>query len=96
LWSKLSVKAKFIIQQSDGKFAGKHGYGDKGRLVQYWARLGCWFSPYEYYGPISLGARFETSELFISLIFEIFSGSNKPRITETADTESAYTGVFPY
>jgi hypothetical protein len=47
--------------------AGKRGYGDKGRFVKYWARLGCWISPF--YGPFSLGARFETYKLFIYLIF---------------------------
>jgi hypothetical protein len=53
-------------------------YGDKGRLVKYWARLGCWISPC--YGPFSLGVRFETYELFISLIFKFFSGRGKPRL----------------
>jgi hypothetical protein len=56
--------------------------------------LGCWISPY--YGPFSLGARFETYETFISLIFQSLSGSNKPRITETANTESADKGVRLY
>jgi len=45
--------------------------------------LGCWISPS--YGPFSLGARFETYESFISLIFQFFSGRGKPRITEIAD-----------
>ena len=41
-----------------------------------------------------LGARFKTDEPFISLIFQFFfSGSGKPWITETADTESADTVV---
>jgi hypothetical protein len=40
--------------------------------------LGCWIS--QYYGPFSLGGRFETYELFISLIFKFFSGHGKPRI----------------
>jgi hypothetical protein len=52
--------------------AGKRDYGGKGRLVKYWARLGCWISPC--YGPFSLGGRFETYEPFISLIFQLFSG----------------------
>jgi hypothetical protein len=43
-----------------------------------------------------LGARFETYEPFISLIFQFFSDSSKPRTTETADTESADTGVRLY
>jgi hypothetical protein len=45
--------------------------------------LGCWISPC--YGTFSFVARFETSELFISLIFTFFM----PR--ETADTESVDT-----
>jgi hypothetical protein len=32
------------------------------------------------YGPFSLGARFETCEPFIYLIFNFFSGHGKPRI----------------
>jgi hypothetical protein len=63
--------------------------------------LCCWISPG--YGPFSLGARVEIYEMFISLIYEpfislifhFFSGS-KPRITETADTESVYTGARLY
>jgi len=47
--------------------AGKRGYGDTGRWVKYWTRLGCWIS--SCYGPFSLEARFETYEPFISLIF---------------------------
>jgi hypothetical protein len=43
--------------------------------------------------PFSLGARFETYEPFISLIFPFsFSGRGKPQINETADTESADKG----
>jgi hypothetical protein len=52
--------------------AGKREYGGKGKRVKYWAHLGCWISPC--YGPFSLGARFETCEQFISLIFNFFSG----------------------
>ena len=65
---------------------GSVGTGDKGRWVKYWARLGCWISPC--YGLFSLGARFETNELFISLIFQnfFFSGRGQPRITESANT----------
>jgi hypothetical protein len=44
--------------------------GDKGRGVKYWERLGCWISPC--YGPFWLGARFETYEPFIFLVFQIF------------------------
>jgi hypothetical protein len=40
--------------------------------------------------------RFEIYEMFISLIFQFFSGHGKPQITETADTESADTGAQPY
>jgi hypothetical protein len=40
----------------------------------------------------SLGARFEIHEPFISLSFPNFGGRGKPRVTETADTESAHTG----
>jgi hypothetical protein len=49
--------------------------------------MGCWISPG--YGPFSLGARFETYEPFISLIFNFVGGHVEPRINETADTESA-------
>jgi hypothetical protein len=52
--------------------------------------LGCWISPC--YGLFSLGARFDTYELFISLIFKFFGGHGKLRITETKDTESADAG----
>jgi hypothetical protein len=41
-------------------------------------------------------ARFETYEPIIYLIFLIFSGRGKPRITENAGTESADTGVRLY
>jgi hypothetical protein len=46
----------------------------------YWTRLGSWISPR--YWPFSLGARFETYEPFISLIFLFFSGCGqlKPQI----------------
>jgi hypothetical protein len=36
---------------------------------------------------------FETYDLFISLIFQFFSGRGKPQITETSDTESVDTGA---
>ena len=39
---------------------------------------------------------FTTYELFIYSGFQIFSGRGEPRITETADTESAVTGVRLY
>jgi hypothetical protein len=55
---------------------------------KYWARLGCWISPC--YSPFLLGARFDTYELFI---FLIFSGPQQTTVTETVDTESAYTGA---
>jgi hypothetical protein len=74
--------------------AGKSKYGGKGRWVKYWARLGCWISPC--YGPFSFGARFETFEPFIYLIFKIFSGRCKPRITETAETKWAEKGAHLY
>jgi hypothetical protein len=48
-------------------------YGGEGRWVKYWAGLGCWISPC--YSLLSLGACFETNELFISLIFKIFWGA---------------------
>jgi hypothetical protein len=51
---------------------GKREYGGKEKSVKYWATLGCWISPC--YGPFSLGARFETYEPFISLIFTFFFG----------------------
>jgi hypothetical protein len=74
--------------------AGKRKYEGKGRLVKYWARLGCRISPC--YGPFLLGARFETYEPFISLILKFFSGRGKPRINETVDTESADKGAHLY
>jgi hypothetical protein len=73
---------------------GKRENGDKGRRVEYWARLGYWISPR--YGPFSLGARFETYEPFISLIFQFVSDRGKPRITETAGTEPVDTGARLY
>jgi hypothetical protein len=63
---------------------GKRGYGGKGRRAKYWARLACLISPR--FGPLSLGARFETYGPSISLIFNLFSGRGKPWITETADS----------
>ena len=49
------------------------------------------------YVPFSLGARFETYEQFISLVFQFFfSCRGKPLITETEDTESADTEVRLY
>jgi hypothetical protein len=56
--------------------------------------FGLWISPG--YCPCSLGARFETYEPFISLIFQFFSGCGKPRIIETADTQSVDTGARLY
>jgi hypothetical protein len=53
--------------------AGKREYGGKGTWVKCWVRLGCWISPFK--GPFSLGARFETYEPFISLIFNFFRGA---------------------
>jgi hypothetical protein len=50
--------------------AGKREYGGKEREVKYWARLGCWISPY--YGPFSLGGRFEIYESFISSILNFW------------------------
>jgi hypothetical protein len=70
--------------------AGKRENGSKEVWIKYWARLGCWISPC--YGPFSLGARFETYELLISLIL-FFSSHGKPRITKTANTESAELGT---
>jgi hypothetical protein len=48
------------------------------------------------YGPFSLGGRLETYETCIYLSFQIFSGRGKPRITETADTESVDTWARLY
>jgi hypothetical protein len=56
--------------------------------------MGCQIAPC--YGPFSLGARFETYEPFISLIFNFFSVSGEPRETETADNESVDTGAHLY
>jgi hypothetical protein len=68
-------------------YAGKRKYGNKGRGVKHWARLGCWISPC--YSPFSFGARFVTYEPFITLIFNFCSGRGKSRITATADTGTA-------
>jgi hypothetical protein len=46
--------------------------------------------------PFPLGGRFESSEPFIYLVLKFFSGRGKPRITETADTESVDTGARMY
>jgi hypothetical protein len=54
----------------EGRSAGKREYGGKGKLVNYRALLGCWITPC--YGPLSLGARFETYESFICTIFQFF------------------------
>jgi hypothetical protein len=69
-------------------------YGNKGRWIKYWARLGSWNSPC--YGFFSLGGSFETYEPIISLFFQYFLGRGEPRITETADTESVDTGARLY
>jgi hypothetical protein len=58
---------------------GKNRYGDNGRWVKYWARLGGWISPF--YG-------FETYEPLISLIFKFFWGRGKPRITDSVYMEA--------
>jgi hypothetical protein len=50
--------------------AGMREYEDKGRWVKYWTHLSCWISPC--YGPLSLGARFETYEPFVSLFSFFF------------------------
>jgi hypothetical protein len=56
--------------------------------------LGCWISAF--YGLFLLGVCFETYEPFPSLIFQFLSGGHgKPRITETADTETADMGAGP-
>jgi hypothetical protein len=63
----------------DASSVRKREYGEKGRWVKYWKRLGSWISPC--YGPFSLGGRFETFEPFICLIFPIsFSSRGEPRI----------------
>jgi hypothetical protein len=41
-------------------------------------------------------ALFETHVPYISLIFNFFSGRGKPRIIETAETESVDTGAHLY
>jgi hypothetical protein len=59
--------------------AGKREYRDKGRRGKYRAHLGRAISPR--HGPFSLGVRFETYELFISLIFIFFSGRVIPQVS---------------
>jgi hypothetical protein len=46
--------------------------------------------------PFPLDARFEAYEPLIYLIFQFFSSRGKPRITKTADTESAVAGARLY
>jgi hypothetical protein len=53
-----------------------------------------WASGFHHF--MSIGARFETYEPVISLIFNYFGGCHKPRVTETADTESVDTGAQLY
>ena len=60
----------------------KRGFGDKGRRVKDWARLGCYISPC--YGPFSLGAGFETYETLVCLIFQILGGLGKLQICWSA------------
>jgi hypothetical protein len=55
-----------------------HGYRDKRRWNDYWARLGCWIS--SCYGPFSLCMHFETYEPFVCLIYQFFPGRSKPWI----------------
>ena len=52
-WNSENARSRMVAS-----LLGKRGYGDRGRRVKYWARLGCWISPC--YGPFSFGARFET------------------------------------
>jgi hypothetical protein len=59
--------------RTEASSAGKREHGGEGRLVKYWARLGCWISPC--YGPFSLGGCFETYEPFIYLIFKCFGAA---------------------
>jgi hypothetical protein len=60
---------------------GKPEYRGKVRSVKYCVRFSCWISPC--YGSFSLGVRFDSYELFISLIFNFVF-----RLQYTADTES--------
>jgi hypothetical protein len=53
--------------------------------------LGCWIPPW--YSLFSLGKRLETYELFISLIFQFFSGHRKLWLTETVDNVSVDTAA---
>jgi hypothetical protein len=79
-WKSENARSRMVASSAE-----KRGYGDKGRWVKYWARLDCWISTR--YDPFSLGALFETYELFISLILQFFfSDRGKPQITETAHT----------
>jgi hypothetical protein len=61
--------------------------------------LGCWISPC--YGQFSLGVRFESYEMFISLIINFLGGRGELRTPETmgnvlADTESMDAGPHLY
>jgi len=90
-WTQTLITQQLIwtartLEAECWQVCGKRGYGDKGRWVKQWVRLGCWISAC--YGPFLLGARFETYELFISLIFRaaVNCGKLKPRICGSACT----------
>jgi hypothetical protein len=69
--------------------AGKHGYGTNEEES---STGHIWTAGFHHIMAHSHLARFETYELFISLILNFFLGHGKPWITETMDTESADMG----
>jgi hypothetical protein len=60
-------------------------YGGQGSWVKYWARVGCWISPY--YGPFSLGARFGNLRTVYLFNFPNFFGPRWSTDTASVDTE---------
>jgi hypothetical protein len=74
--------------------AGKPKYGGQRKMGQV---LGSFvLLDFTMFGPVLACAPFKTYEPFISLIFDFFSGSGEPRITEFADSESVGTGARLY
>jgi hypothetical protein len=75
VYSVLSVSLVRVKLRDSDVLASVQG---QGKIVKYWTRFCCCISPF--YDPFSLGARIETYETFIYLIFQIFLGRGNPRI----------------
>ena len=76
--------------------AGLRGSVGSGTIEDESSNGRVWAAGFHHVSARSRWARLETYEPFISLIFQFFSGRGKPRITETAETKSADTGVRLY